>query len=78
VNSGVSAMIDPNGRLLVKTYADDPYREPRPPEGVVVSVPRLIAGETLFVRLGCWFPYTCMAALALMGILACRRRRVAL
>jgi apolipoprotein N-acyltransferase len=75
VNSGVSAMIDPNGRLLVKTYADDPYREPRPPEGVVVSVPRLVAGETLFVRLGCWFPYTCMAALALMGILGFRRRR---
>ncbi len=28
VNSGVSAYIDPNGRLLQKTYADDPYRHP--------------------------------------------------
>ena len=77
VNSGVSALIDPNGRLLVKTYADDPYREPRPPEGVVVSVPRLVAGETIFVRLGCWFPYACTAALALMGVIAIRRRRAA-
>jgi apolipoprotein N-acyltransferase len=74
VNSGVSALIDPNGRLLVKTYADDPYREPRPPEGIVVSAPRLEGGDTLFVRLGCWFPYACVAALALMGAIALKRR----
>ena len=76
VNSGISALIDPNGRVLVKTYADDPYREPRPAEGIVVSVPRLLGGDTLFVQLGCWFPYTCTAALALMGFIAFKRRRV--
>jgi apolipoprotein N-acyltransferase len=75
VNSGVSAYIDPNGRLLVKTYADDPYREPRPAEGVVVSVPRLEGGHTLFVRFGCWFPYTCAAVLALLGVVAFRSAR---
>jgi apolipoprotein N-acyltransferase len=75
VNSGVSAYIDPNGRLLVKTYADDPYREPRPAEGVVVSVPRLEGGHTLFVRFGCWFPYTCAAMLALLGVVAFRSAR---
>jgi apolipoprotein N-acyltransferase len=74
VNSGISALIDPNGRLLVQTAAVDPYRTPRPPEGVVVNVPRLEGKDTLFVRLGCWFPYTCTAALALMGILAWKRR----
>jgi len=30
VDSGISALIDPNGRLLQKTYADDPFRDPRP------------------------------------------------
>lgn len=75
VNSGVSALIDPNGRLLVNTRSDDPYRNPGPPEGVVVSAPRLEGGNTLFVRLGCWFPYACTAALALMGAIAFKRRR---
>ena len=77
VNSGVSALIDPDGRLLVKTAAVDPYREPRPPEGVVVSAPGLAGGNTLFVRFGCWFPYTCSAVLALLGAIAFRRRRAA-
>jgi apolipoprotein N-acyltransferase len=78
VNSGVSALIDPNGRVLVKTAANDPYREPRPAEGVVVDAPRLEGGHTLFVRLGCWFPYVCAGALAFMGAIAYARRRTAL
>ncbi|HTB28324.1 MAG TPA: apolipoprotein N-acyltransferase [Steroidobacteraceae bacterium] len=77
VNSGISALIDPNGRLLVRTAAVDPYREPRPPEGIVVSAPLLEPGDTLFLRLGCWFPYACTAALALMGAIAFKRRRSA-
>lgn len=75
VNSGVSALIDPNGRLLVKTYADDPYREPRSADGVVVSAPRMSGAETLFVRFGCWFPALCTAlVLAMLGAAAWRRR----
>ena len=49
VNSGVSALIDPNGRLLQKTYADDPYRRPHAADGVIVNVPRM-AGEPTRVR----------------------------
>ena len=52
VNSGVSALIDPNGRLLVKTYADDPYRHPRAADGVVVTAPRMPGGDTVYVRFG--------------------------
>jgi apolipoprotein N-acyltransferase len=76
VNSGVSAMIDPNGRLLQKTYADDPYRDPRAADGIVVSAPRMAGGETLYVRYGDWFAYLCIAAIALLGLRARRSRRV--
>ncbi len=66
VNSGVSALIDPNGRLVRKTYADDPYREPRAADGVVVSAPHVPGGDTMYVRYGDWFVYLCIAAI--MGI----------
>ncbi len=75
VNSGVSAYIDPNGRLLVKTPANDPYRDTRPPEGVIVNAPRLAGEATAFVRFGCWFPYACAAALAFLAAIAIWRRR---
>jgi apolipoprotein N-acyltransferase len=65
VNSGISALIDPNGRLLRRTYADDPYRDPRPPDGIVVSAPRMAGGETFYVRHGNWFVYLCMAVTVL-------------
>ncbi len=63
VNSGVSALIDPNGRLVRKTYADDPYREPRAADGVVVSAPHVPGGDTVYVRYGDWFVYLCIAAI---------------
>ena len=40
VNSGISALIDPNGRVIAKTYANDPYRDPRGSDGIVVSAPQ--------------------------------------
>jgi len=71
VNSGVSALIDPNGRLVQKTYANDPYRNPRSEDGVVVSAPWMPGGHTLYVTVGNLFAYLCMAAtLILMGIAA--------
>jgi apolipoprotein N-acyltransferase len=74
VNSGVSALIDPNGRLVMRSRADDPYRDQRPPEGLVVSAPWLAGGQTIFVRFGCWFPYGCSLALAALGAVAFNRR----
>ncbi len=73
VNSGVSAMVDPNGRLLAKTYADDPYRHPRDADGLLVSVPKMSGGHTLFVAWGNWFAYTCLAATALIALRVRRR-----
>jgi apolipoprotein N-acyltransferase len=77
VNSGVSALIDPNGRLLRKTYANDPYREPRAADGIVVSAPRMSGGDTMYVKYGDWFAYLCIAATLLAGAITLRRRRVA-
>jgi apolipoprotein N-acyltransferase len=80
VNSGISALIDPNGRLLEKTYADDPYRNPRPADGILVSAPRMPGGHTLFVAWGNWFPYLCTLVTAVIGAVtfrSSRRARVA-
>ena len=79
VNSGVSALIDPNGRLLRKTYADDPYREPRAADGMLVSAPRMAGGDTMYVRYGDWFVYLSIVLILVIGATVMRspgRRRL--
>jgi apolipoprotein N-acyltransferase len=75
VNSGISAMIDPNGRLLERTYANDPYREPRGADGLLVSAPKMSGGHTLFVVWGDWFAYLSIAITAALAVRAFRARR---
>jgi apolipoprotein N-acyltransferase len=74
VNSGVSAFIDPNGRLVQKTYADDPYRQPRAEDGVVVTVPMLAGGNTLYVAVGNLFAYLCMAGVLIIIVVAAKSK----
>jgi apolipoprotein N-acyltransferase len=77
VNSGVSALIDPNGRVTQKTYADDPYRHPRGADGIVVTAPKMAGGHTLFVAVGNLFAYLCLAGtLILLGGALLRARRL--
>jgi apolipoprotein N-acyltransferase len=73
VNSGITALIDPNGRVLRKTYANDPYRNPRASDGIIVSAPGMSGGHTLYVAVGNLFAYLCLAATLL--VLAVVRRR---
>jgi apolipoprotein N-acyltransferase len=78
VNSGVSALIDANGRVVTKTYADDPYLHPRAADGILVSTPMMTLQPTAFSRVGNLFARACVAAsAALMGAgwYAGRRRR---
>jgi apolipoprotein N-acyltransferase len=72
VNSGISALIDPNGRLLEKSYANDPYRDPRGSDGLLVSAPKMRGGHTLFVAWGSWFPCLCAVALLILAVRAYR------
>ncbi|HEY0800373.1 MAG TPA: apolipoprotein N-acyltransferase [Steroidobacteraceae bacterium] len=78
VNSGISALIDPNGRVLQKTYANDPYRHPRAADGVVVAAPIMPGAHTVFVAVGNLFAYLCLAAtLVILGTTWRGRRRFA-
>jgi apolipoprotein N-acyltransferase len=77
VNSGISAMIDPNGRVVAKTYADEPYRHPRAADGVLVNAPSMAGGHTVYVAVGNLFAYLCLAATVMLLGLAWRRARKA-
>ena len=75
VNSGISALIDPNGRLVQKTYANDPYRNPRAEDGIVVEVPRMPATHTVYVAVGDLFAYLSIAATLILVGAAARGKR---
>jgi len=75
VNSGVSALIDANGRLVQQTYPDDPYRNPRPADGIVVSAPMMPGAHTLYVAVGNLFAYLCIAATLILVGAALRAER---
>ena len=67
VNSGISALIDPTGRVVSKTYAHDPYRSTRPADGIVVDTPMMPATHTFYVTAGNWFAYLCIALFVGLG-----------
>ncbi len=64
VNSGVSAIIDPNGRVVQKTYAVDPYVHPRSADKMLGTVALLVGGHTVFQAVGNLFAYVCTALTA--------------
>lgn len=68
VNSGVSAYIDPNGRLIDQTYSVDPYREPHPADRKLFSVALLRGGGGIYARFGNLFVYACAALLVAIAV----------
>jgi apolipoprotein N-acyltransferase len=75
VNSGISTLIDPNGRVVQQTYANDPYRNPRAADGIVVAAPGMPGAHTVYAAVGNLFAYLCIAAsLLILGIALFRPR----
>jgi len=66
-NTGVSAFIDPTGRITGQTSLDDP-------ETLVQDVP-VLHGTTVYGAVGDLFVWGLLAALVVDGVLAWRRRR---
>jgi apolipoprotein N-acyltransferase len=77
VNSGVSAFIDPNGRLVEKTYAVDPHVHPHPASWSLTTLPLLEGGHTVFAKVGNLFAYICALCIAFLLARAVSRRDAA-
>ena len=75
VNSGISTLIDPNGRVVKRTYANDPYRQPRSADSVLVEAPYMAGGHTVYVAVGNLFAYLCLGGAVILLGLAWKRRQ---
>jgi apolipoprotein N-acyltransferase len=65
VNSGVSAVIDANGRVVQQSYAVDPYYHPMPASTLTAQVALIEGGHTVYQAVGNLFAYLCL----LLGVL---------
>jgi len=66
-NTGISAFIDPSGRITEASSLFVAYSASRP-------VPLMMTGLTFFVRWGYLFPWLCLAV-SLAGLIVAKRRR---
>ncbi len=71
VNSGVSAFIDPNGRVVQQTYAVDPFIHPHAATSSLAIMPVVEGGHTVYARVGNLFAYLC--ALGTLSLLLFKR-----
>jgi apolipoprotein N-acyltransferase len=76
VNSGVSAYVDPAGRVAKRTYAIDPALDPRPADKLLVEVPLMEAGHTVYQKVGDLFGYTAAALTLFLWLVLPRIRRL--
>jgi apolipoprotein N-acyltransferase len=66
VNSGVSAFIDPVGRVRQRIDPVDPSITATAAESMLAEVPLLQAGNTVYAGVGDTFAYACIALTALL------------
>jgi apolipoprotein N-acyltransferase len=75
VNTGVSALIDANGRVFGKTYAVDPKKTPKPADGLLGEVRLVEGGHTIYAAVGDLFGWLCAAATSIGWLVWPRLRR---
>src|SRR5690606_29020103 len=68
VNTGVSAFIDANGRVVSRSYAVDPHETPVPMTGHLGTVALVAGGHTFYARFRDLFGWLCAAATLLLWI----------
>jgi apolipoprotein N-acyltransferase len=68
VNTGVSAFIDANGRVMSRSYAVDPHETPTPMTGHMDKMTLMEGGHTFYARFGDVFGWTLTLATMLLWI----------
>jgi len=75
VNSGVSAFIDANGRVVAHSYVVDPALEHHSVDGLLGKVALLEGGHTVYAAVGDLFGYLCLLATLLLWLVWSRTDR---
>jgi apolipoprotein N-acyltransferase len=68
VNTGVSAFVDANGRVMARSYAVDPHKHAVPMTGHLGSVVLMEGGHTFYAVAGDVFGWLCAIAMVLLWI----------
>ena len=68
VNTGVSAFVDANGRVMARSYAVDPHEHRVPMTGHLGTVALMEGGHTVYARVGDVFGWLCAIATVLLWI----------
>jgi len=68
VNTGVSAFVDANGRVMARSYAVDPHEHAVPMTGHLGSVVLMEGGHTFYAVAGDVFGWLCAIAMVLLWI----------
>jgi apolipoprotein N-acyltransferase len=75
VNTGVSALIDANGRVVTETYAIDPKITPKGADGMLAEARLVEGGHTVYAAVGDLFGWLCVALVAFAWLVWPRLRR---
>jgi apolipoprotein N-acyltransferase len=77
VNTGVSAIVDAGGRVIRKTYAVDPKKDPRGADKLIGQVAMMEGGHTVYAAIGDVFGILMVLATAGLWLVLpwIRRRR---